>query len=155
MSFIKDNDILMELQKEWQERHDKRTIEKMYDRTKKVALAFINMEARRYEDIRKKYKYYERREAAHDAATYVVDNFLINDNYEIKTSFTSLIFYAVKKILFRKTKIEKVTQNITEEMEKTLENYKVKNSDGVAWAILDEDSYAQIFNKKDTQSDRK
>lgn len=98
-----ENEQLLNYQYEYRINNNKNALSKMYILSLPIAGKFITDKVKTSRNLRN-LSMEEREEKAHNAATYVVESFLLDEDFFIKKSFTGVIYLRVLHELFYKTK---------------------------------------------------
>lgn len=98
-----ENEQLLNCQYEYRINNNKNALSKMYILSLPIAGKFITDKVKTSRNLRN-LSMEEREEKAHNAATYVVESFLLDEDFFIKKSFTGVIYLRVLHELFYKTK---------------------------------------------------
>lgn len=110
-----DNERLLNLQWAYKEKGDKNAISSMYGLGLKVALKYINTKARKNRHVAALCGS-DREEKAHNAITYIIEQYIRRPDFAIAESFTAYLYLRVQHELFYTRKVDRIVSFV--DMEK-------------------------------------
>src|SRR5574344_919701 len=102
-----DNQRLLNYQYEYKANGNARSINAMYALGSKIALKYINAQARKNSHIAHMSDD-EKKEKAHNAITYIIARYLRVKDFSIRKSFTSYLYLRVQHELYYQRKVDKI-----------------------------------------------
>lgn len=115
-----DNERLLELQ--YQFKHgDPDALQKIYKLSYQICMKFINSEAKRNKHIRR-LDYYDKLEKAHNAATYILEQYVKRETFSIKKNYPGYLYLRIQHELYYRREVDKIVDFIDLEDMETLED---------------------------------
>ena len=102
-----DNEILLNYQYAYITQGDGSALNAMYKLGYKIALKYINAQARKNRHIGE-LSYSEKEEKAHNAITYIIARYLRVQDFVIMESFTSYLYLRIQHELFYRRKVDEI-----------------------------------------------
>lgn len=103
---LTDNKKLLNLQCRYIAKHDQTALYEMYELGKNIAFKLINQATQKNKHIRA-LSLEEREEKAHNAITYIIEQYIKRPDFVISTSYTGYIYKRIQYELFYHRKIDK------------------------------------------------
>lgn len=115
-----DNERLLELQ--YQFKHgDQKALKKIYRLSYQISMKFINSQAKKNKHIRR-LDYYDKLEKAHNAATYILEQYIKRDDFCITKNFPGYLFLRVQHELYYLREVDKLVDFVDLETLESLED---------------------------------
>lgn len=102
-----DNEKLLNYQYAYREQDDARALNQMYKLGYRIALKFINAKAKKNKHIAALCMD-DREEKAHNAITYIIEQYIKRADFAITDSFTAYLYLRIQHELFYQRKVEKI-----------------------------------------------
>lgn len=102
-----DNEKLLNYQYAYKEQDDARALNQMYKLGYRIALKFINAKAKKNKHIAALCMD-DREEKAHNAITYIIEQYIKRADFAITDSFTAYLYLRIQHELFYQRKVDKI-----------------------------------------------
>lgn len=102
-----DNEKLLNYQYAYREQGDARALNQMYALGREIALKFINAKAKKNRNIAALCTS-DREEKAHNAITYIIEQYIKRADFAITDSFTAYLYLRIQYELFYRRKVDKI-----------------------------------------------
>lgn len=102
-----DNEKLLNYQYAYREQDDARALNQMYKLGYRIALKFINAKAKKNKHIAALCMD-DREEKAHNAITYIIEQYIKRADFAITNSFTAYLYLRIQHELFYHRKVDKI-----------------------------------------------
>ncbi len=102
-----DNERLLNYQWAYKENGDKNALNSMYELGYRIALKFINAKAKKNKHIAA-LCINDREEKAHNAITYIIEQYIKRADFAITDSFTAYLYLRIQHELFYQRKVDKI-----------------------------------------------
>ena len=102
-----DNEKLLNYQYAYREQDDARALNQMYKLGYRIALKFINAKAKKNKHIAALCMD-DREEKAHNAITYIIEQYIKRADFAITDSFTAYLYLRIQHELFYQRKVDKI-----------------------------------------------
>ena len=102
-----DNEKLLNYQYAYREQGDARALNQMYALGREIALKLINAKAKKNRNIAALCTS-DREEKAHNAITYIIEQYIKRADFAITDSFTAYLYLRIQHELFYRRKVDKI-----------------------------------------------
>lgn len=102
-----DNEKLLNYQYAYREQDDTHALNQMYTLGYRIALKFINAKAKKNKHIAA-LCIDDREEKAHNAITYIIEQYIRRPDFAITDSFTAYLYLRIQHELFYQRKVDKI-----------------------------------------------
>ena len=102
-----DNEKLLNYKYAYREQDDARALNQMYKLGYRIALKFINAKAKKNKHIAALCMD-DREEKAHNAITYIIEQYIKRADFAITDSFTAYLYLRIQHELFYQRKVDKI-----------------------------------------------
>lgn len=109
-----DNEKLLNYQYAYREQNDARALNQMYTLGYRIALKFINAKAKKNKHIAALCMN-DREEKAHNAITYIIEQYIKRADFAINDSFTAYLYLRIQHELFYQRKVDKIVSFVDTE----------------------------------------
>lgn len=102
-----DNEMLLNYQYAYREQDDTRALNQMYRLGYRIAIKFINAKAKKNRHVAA-LCIDDREEKAHNAITYIIEQYIRRADFAITDSFTAYLYLRIQHELFYQRKVDKI-----------------------------------------------